>query len=169
MIKLVVFDVDGVITDGTIVVSATGEELKRVNLKDVDAIFEIKRRGYKIAAITGEDKPIVNYFQNRFPWDYFFKGEKKKVDALKQLEIAEGISAGEICYVGDGKYDVEPVAYVGLGICPRDAIFDVTRVAKVVLMQNAGTGCLWELLKILQDYTEQNRRMESQYLKRVVS
>ena len=59
MIRLVIFDIDGVITDGTVIIDEQGNEHKKINLKDVDAVYELHRRGFKIAAITGEDTEIV--------------------------------------------------------------------------------------------------------------
>ena len=100
-IELVVLDIDGVVTDGSITVDSQGKELKKLNLKDVDAIFELHHRGYRIAAITGEDAEIVQYFENRFPWDYFYKGSKTKKDAMKQIEEDTGIGREHICYVMD--------------------------------------------------------------------
>ena len=78
MIKLLVFDIDGVLTDGSIIIDSNGKEQKKINLKDIDAIFCLKRKGYRLAAITGEDKEIVSYFEKRFPWDYFYRGNKCK-------------------------------------------------------------------------------------------
>ena len=75
MIELIVFDIDGVITDGTVIIDSKGRELKQINLKDIDAIFELHRKGYKLAAITGEDTDIVNFFERRFPWKYFLQGK----------------------------------------------------------------------------------------------
>ena len=51
MIELIVFDIDGVITDGSVIIDSNGREQKQINLKDIDAIFELHRRGYKLAAI----------------------------------------------------------------------------------------------------------------------
>ncbi len=153
-IELIVFDIDGVITDGSMIVNADGIEMKRINLKDVDAIFELHRRGYKLAAITGEDTPIVDYFEKRFPWEYFYRGSKTKKDAMLQIEQGTGISAENICYVGDGKYDVEPLRYAGLGICPANAIDAARMTAKMILQNNGGEGCLWELLSILEEYND---------------
>ena len=78
MVELVVFDIDGVLTDGSILVDSRGNEQKRISIKDIDAVYELKRMGFQLAAITGENSPIVAYFQRRFPWDYFFSGCKKK-------------------------------------------------------------------------------------------
>ena len=61
MIRLVVFDIDGVLTDGSIQVDSNGNEQKKINLKDIDAIYELKRKGFLLAAITGEESPIVTY------------------------------------------------------------------------------------------------------------
>ncbi|WP_408072059.1 SIS domain-containing protein [Butyrivibrio sp. JL13D10] len=151
-IELIVFDIDGVITDGSMMVDSNGKELKRINLKDVDAIYELHNRGYKIAAITGEDTEIVKYFEKRFPWEYFMKGSKTKKDAMLQIEEKTGITREHICYVGDGKYDVEPLSYAGLGLCPANAIDKAKNAADMILQNNGGEGCIWELISILEEY-----------------
>ena len=154
MIELIVLDIDGVITDGTVIIDSSGREQKQISLKDVDAIFELHRRGYKLAAITGEDTEIVGYFEKRFPWKYFYRGSKTKKEAMKQIEESTGIHRKNICYVGDGKYDVEPLTYAGLGLCPANAIDRAKRAADIILQNNGGRGCLWELLSILEKYND---------------
>lgn len=156
MIKLVVLDIDGVITDGSVIIDTQGNEQKKINLKDVDAIFELHRQGYKIAAITGEDTPIVTYFQKRFPWDYFYKNNKHKRETMQEIAESEHITLQEICYVGDGKYDIEPLIYAGLGLCPRDAIDWVKEAADIILQNDGGQGCLWELVQILREQNEED-------------
>lgn len=154
MIKLVVFDIDGVLTDGTVIIDCDGNEQKQINLKDVDAVFELHRKGYKLAAITGENTKIVNYFKQRFPWDYFYQGIKTKVETIQQLERELNITNENICYVGDGKYDIEPLMYAGLGICPADAIDKAKGAADIILQNKGGKGCLWEIVSILQRYDD---------------
>ena len=100
MIELIVFDIDGVITDGTVIIDSEGREQKQISLKDIDAIFELHRRGYKLAAITGEDTEIVGYFERRFPWEYFYRGNKTKKETMRLIEENTGISREKICYVG---------------------------------------------------------------------
>lgn len=152
MIELIVLDIDGVITDGTVIIDSHGHEQKQVNLKDIDAIFELHRRGYKLAAITGEDTEIVGYFEGRFPWEFFFRGNKTKKETIQQIEQGTSISRERICYVGDGKYDVEPLMYAGLGLCPANAIDRAKHAADMVLQNDGGKGCLWELISILEKY-----------------
>lgn len=151
-IELVVFDIDGVITDGTITVDSVGRELKKINLKDVDAIYELHRRGFRLAAITGEDTEIVDYFENRFPWEFFYRGKQTKKETMQLIERGTGIRRDKVCYIGDGKYDVEPLAYAGLGVCPADAVGDAKDAADIVLQKKGGDGCIWELLDILEEY-----------------
>lgn len=167
-IRLVVFDIDGVITDGKVLVDAAGREQKCLNQKDIDGIFELKRRGFLLAAITGEDSDIVSYFETRFPWDYFYRGCKEKHVALHELERRTGLGCEQICYIGDGKYDVEPISYAGLGVCPADAVDEAKEVAKIVLHHGGGNGCVWEMVSILERYgKEVSNRRKSRMKKRV--
>lgn len=152
MIKAVLFDIDGVITDGTILIDRDGREMKRISLTDIDAIHDIKRQGYIIGAITGEDTEICNYFKKRFPWDYFYKGKKDKLNAVKEIEKHAGLKADEICYIGDGFYDIEALCYVGLSVCPQNAIPEAVEAAKVCLKKRGGDGCVWELRNLLLEY-----------------
>ncbi len=154
MIKLIVFDIDGVITNGSVIIDSKGTEQKQINLKDIDAIFELHRRGYKLAAITGEDTDIVNYFEKRFPWDYFYRGNKTKKDTLQRIEVETGIDRENICYVGDGKYDVDSLAYAGLGLCPANAIDRARNAADIILQNNGGEGCIWEMISLLEKYND---------------
>lgn len=156
MIELIVFDIDGVITDGSVIIDSNGNEQKQINLKDIDAIFELHRRGYKLVAITGEDTEIVNFFEKRFPWEYFYRGDKTKTETMKQIEQGTGISRENICYVGDGKYDVESLAYAGLGLCPANAIDKAKNAADIILQNDGGKGCIWEIISILEKYNDDN-------------
>lgn len=150
MIKLVIFDIDGVLSDGALIVDSQGNEQKRINLKDVDAIFALVREGYMIAAVTGEDTEIVKYFERRFPWSYFYKGIKKKKQAIEEIVRRSGHGFQETCFIGDGKYDVEAMSSVGFSACPADAVTDVRAAADMVLHNPGGNGCIWELAEILK-------------------
>ncbi len=154
MIELVVFDIDGVITDGSVIIDSNGNEQKQVNLKDIDAIYELRRRGYRLAAITGEDTRIVGYFEKRFPWEFFYRGSKTKKDAMRQIEQGTGVPRERICYVGDGKYDVEPLRYAGIGVCPANAVDTAKGAADIILQNDGGKGCVWELISILERYND---------------
>jgi len=152
MIKLVLLDIDGVMTDGKVLVNSQGEEYKTFCFKDFDAFSELRNRGLSLGAITGEQSPIVNYIKNRVKWDYFYSGAKNKIVFIEEIRQKEKVVLNEICYVGDGKYDIAPLKSVGLAICPNDAIEEVKRVCDVVLSRKSGEGCVWELIKLLDQY-----------------
>ena len=156
MIKCIIFDIDGVITDGKISVDADGIERKNVNLKDLDAIYALKEKDYTIIAITGEDNEKSKYFKERIPWNMFFANKKNKLEVIKKIEKELSIDKDEICYVGDGKYDVSALDYVGLSICPKDAIEKAKESSKYILSKNAGDGGLDEILKYIQIYDGKN-------------
>ena len=157
MIRLIIFDIDGVITDGAMIVDAQGNEQKRISLKDVDAIFALKRADYMIAAVTGEDTEIVSYFEKRFPWDCFYKGIKKKKEAVFEIMDRLACKKEETCFIGDGEYDVEAIREVGLGVCPADAVTNVQNVSDVILHNKGGNGCLWELAEIIKRYNNPDK------------
>lgn len=150
MIQLVVFDIDGVLTDGKVYVDYLGNESKAFRLTEIDALNEIKALGFKIAAITGESTPIVSVFEKKVNWDRFYKGCKNKVEAIKEMENFWVLKPDNICYIGDGKYDIAPIQYVGTGICPDNAIPAVKAVADISLSSKGGEGCVDELLNYLK-------------------
>ena len=71
MIEIVCLDIDGVLTDGLSYIDQNGNEFKSVRLTELDALNDIKKLGYKLAAITDEDTPIVDVFRKRIKWDWF--------------------------------------------------------------------------------------------------
>lgn len=156
MIKVFLMDIDGVLTDGKVIINSHGEEQKRICFKDIDAFREFKSRGLIIGAITGEKTPITEYIRNRVTWDYFYTGAKDKTAIIEEISQKENVSLEEICYIGDGKYDISPLSCVGLAVCPKDAIDEVKKVSHVVLSRNGGDGCVWELISVLDKYNAGN-------------
>ena len=149
MIKAVLLDIDGVLTNGKITVDSNGNELKTIDFKDIDAVFEFKRRGLLVGLITGEATPITEYFRRRFEPEFFYKGCKNKPEALSEILGKTGFTADEVCYVGDGKYDIPVMKLVKFSACPANAISDVKKTAKMQLEHCGGDGCIWELLEKL--------------------
>lgn len=150
MLKAIIFDIDGVLTDGKVTVDSKGNEQKTFSMIDVDAIYRFHNNGVKIAAITGEATPIVDYFESYFPWDYFYKGTKDKVSAIKEIEADSKIPLKDIGYIGDGVNDIAALKYVGFGASPANAIDEVKHISDIVLKKSGGDGCIWELLEFLE-------------------
>jgi len=149
MIKLVLLDIDGVLTNGKVTVDSNGNESKTIDFRDIDAVFEMKRRGLSVGLITGESTPITLYFRERFKPDFFYNGCKDKPGALCEILETTGLTAGEVCYVGDAKYDIPIMKLVGISACPSNAIPEVKELADLRLEHHGGDGCVWELLEWL--------------------
>ena len=155
MIRLLIFDIDGVLTDGSVSIDEAGHEHKSYNLTEIDALNDLRRDGYMLAAITGEDKPIVDVFQRLLPWNVFLRGCKDKVAGIRKLEKHLVVDASEICYIGDGKYDVPAIRYAGLGVAPGNAIAEAKETADIVLEGLGGKNCINELRRLLLSMKKQ--------------
>lgn len=156
MIKLVLLDIDGVLTDGRVTIDSRGQEYKTINFKDIDAVFEMKRQKILVGLLTGEATPITLIFQERFKPDFFYHGCKNKLKALQEIISQAGLSAENVCYVGDAKHDIPVMKLVKLSACPSNAIAEVKALAGIKLSARGGEGCVWELLEWIIKNREKN-------------
>lgn len=150
-IRLIIFDIDGVLTDGNVYVDAEGKETKRFRLTEIDALNSIRALGLDVCAITGEDTPITEVFQKKTEWKVFAKGCKDKLSEVIKIEQRLGLNSSEICYIGDGKYDVEAIRHAGVGVCPQNAIREAKEAADIVLDGRGGESCVYELFQRLKE------------------
>lgn len=148
-VKCAIFDIDGVLTDGKIYVNHLGDELKNYKLTEIDALNDIHGMKILIVAVTGEDTPIVEVFKRRVDWDFFISGCKNKLEAVKQIQNQFFLSREELCYIGDGKYDIPAIKYAGLGVCPSNGIQEAKEAADIVLNGAGGESCIYELYTLL--------------------
>ena len=147
-ISLVLLDVDGVLTDGTVLCSAGGDEKKTLFMRDVDAVFEARRRGLRVGLVTGEETPWVDFVSGRLAVRLVAKGAKDKLVAVRHLAEAAGVGLDAVCYVGDSDRDAPALAAVGLGLAPRDASDEAKRTAAVVLSSPGGKGAVAEAVRL---------------------
>jgi len=156
MIKLILLDIDGVLTDGKVTIDSNGNEYKTISFKDIDAIFEMKRRNILVGFITGEDTPITLFFEKRFKPDFFCKGCKDKVKALEEVMKQTEVDIKDVCYIGDSKNDIPILKLVKLSACPSNAINEVKALANIKLKARGGDGCIWELLECILKVRSKN-------------
>lgn len=150
-----VFDIDGVLTSGSIIVDGSEHIQKSLNMKDIDAIYELSRMGCHIIAMTAEKDSITEWICNRFPWDAFYDGVKDKKKKLADVINKNQIAREKLFYVGDGKKDLLAFELAGTTICPADAISDIRNKADYCLKGKAGSGVLWELIDIVSSRQHQ--------------
>lgn len=143
MIKALIFDIDGVITDGKKYTDGGLQEIKSISYKDLDAVRTFQNENILVGCISGENTIFSRQIAESL--NYSVLGEKDKKKAIEEFSSRYRIDASEICYIGDGKYDIEALRYVGLAVCPYDAIQEVKNIADIVLTTYGGQGCVAEL------------------------
>lgn len=149
MIKIVLSDIDGVLTDGKMWINPTNDFFKSLNYKDFDAVGMLREKKIKFGIITGEENYFTAFVKEKFAPDYFISGCKEKYKIIENIVEKENIRLEETCYIGDGKYDIEAISKVGLGLCPADAIEEVKKVADRIICRKGGEGCLAEVYTLL--------------------
>lgn len=157
MIRVVLFDIDGVLTNGKVMVDSAGKEYKSFDFRDVDAFYTLRNAGIQTGLITGENKPIVNYFKNRFLHEYFYKGCKDKLGAVEEVIAKSGAAPDEICYIGDGKLDLPVFRSLEYTAAPSNAIEEVRKLAKFKLERGGGDGCVMELAALILKHNSREK------------
>jgi 3-deoxy-D-manno-octulosonate 8-phosphate phosphatase (KDO 8-P phosphatase) len=146
-IKTFIFDVDGVLTDGKILITNEGELLRSFDTKDGYAMKCALVQGYKIAIITGgRNQGVEERFKELGLYDIYM-GAHYKLDAFQDLLDNYDLDPETILYIGDDVPDIPVMEKVGLGCCPADAVPDVKAMADYVSHKNGGEGCVRELIE----------------------
>jgi 3-deoxy-D-manno-octulosonate 8-phosphate phosphatase (KDO 8-P phosphatase) len=148
-IRLLVMDVDGVLTDGRMVLSDSGEELKMFHTHDGIGVALAHRAGLRTAMITGETSPIAKARGAKLGVETVILGARRKGEAVDALLGETGLSAESVAYIGDDLLDVPALQRVGLAIAVADAVPDVKAVAHVVTRARGGQGAVRESVELI--------------------
>src|SRR5574344_1813295 len=144
-IKMIAFDCDGVLTDGSLTFDENGIEYKTFNAKDGQGIVMTIKAGIPTALITARKNGTVAYRAKNLGITKLFEGIKNKEKALIELCEEYNILPEEIAYMGDDLPDICVLEKVGLACCPNDAIDDVKNICNFVSTKNGGKGAIREL------------------------
>ena len=146
-IKTFIFDVDGVLTDGKILINSDGQLLRSFDTKDGYAIKCALVKGFKVAIITGgRNEAVRERFEELGIFDIYL-GAHHKLEAYKDLLDNYELNPEEILYIGDDVPDIPVMEKVGLGCCPADEVSDVKAIANYVSHKKGGEGCVRELIE----------------------
>jgi len=146
-IKTFIFDVDGVLTDGKILITNEGELLRSFDTKDGYAMKCALVQGYKIVVISGgRNQGVDERFKELGVFDIYM-GIHYKLDAFQDLLDNYDLDPETILYVGDDVPDIPVMEKVGLGCCPANAVSDVKNMADYVSHKNGGEGCVREIIE----------------------
>lgn len=148
-IKCLVLDVDGVLTDGSIIYTSSGEEIKAFYAQDGLALALAKRCGMKLAIITGRTSPMVERRVKELKFDFLRMGSGNKSQALRELSEETGIPFEHMAYMGDDLNDLGPLSKVGLALAPANGVGEVKEVAHYVTKARGGSGAVREALEMI--------------------
>jgi 3-deoxy-D-manno-octulosonate 8-phosphate phosphatase (KDO 8-P phosphatase) len=146
-IKAFVFDMDGVLTDGSIHCSPTGELLRTFYIKDEYAIKQALKNRYHVAVISGSHNEGAKMGLERFHIKDIFTNEGNKLKRLTDWAKQNKISFDEILYMGDDVLDIKPMKACGIKACPADAAQDVIEIADYVSAFPGGRGCVRDVIE----------------------
>lgn len=150
-IKLVIFDVDGVLTDGRLYVTDGGEEIKAFHSRDGHGMKMLQQTGVKVGIITGRTSNIVSHRMNELGIEHVYQGQKDKVPAFEQLIQALSLDAGEVAYVGDDVVDLPVMRKVGLAIAVQDAHGWVKKHAHWQTPSKGGLGAARDVCELIME------------------
>lgn len=150
-IKIVAFDVDGVMTDGSLTFLEDGREIKTYNAKDGLGVVMLSRAGLVTSIITARDNNAVKLRAEMINIKELYMGQKNKLSALNDLAEKYSLSFDEIAYMGDDLPDICVLDKVGLSCCPNDAVKSVKEKCKFISLYNGGRGAVRELCDFILD------------------
>lgn len=149
-IKLLITDVDGVMTDCGMYYSENGDELKKFNTRDGMAIQLLREQGIKTAIITKENTKIVEQRAKKLKFDEVFQGIEDKMAVLESLKYKYGFDYSEIAYIGDDVNDMPVLKRVGFSFCPNDAVDDVKKICTAIGTEKGGYGVIREFYELMK-------------------
>lgn len=151
MIKLIVLDVDGCLTDGKIIYASDGSEIKNFNVKDGLAISSWIKMGFQAAIITGRESNIVAKRAKELGISHLFQGVKDKESVLKELLERLNLKQYEVGAIGDDLNDYKMLRSVGRSFTPKDGAKEIRELVDTVLTSKGGDGAVREMIDILVD------------------
>ena len=146
-IKMLISDIDGVMTDGGIYYTEGGERIKKFNVYDTMAFTIISEKGIKPAIVYAGESPIVNHVANDLNIEHRYENVTNKYELARELCLKEGISLDHLAFIGDDTNDLELMKNAGLAACPGNApkaIKDLHNV--LVLKRSGGEGAVREFV-----------------------
>lgn len=142
-----IFDVDGVLTDGTITITTSGEQLRRMNIKDGYAMKTAVDAGYNVCIISGGSNEGVRKRLQGLGIKDIYLGAHNKVVQYEEYLHNYNLKADEIIYVGDDIPDHPVMSLVGLPCCPQDAAIEIKAISKYISHNKGGKGCVRDIIE----------------------
>lgn len=146
-VKAFVFDVDGVFTDGSLIVMPGNELIRVMNTRDGYAVKEATRKGYKVCAITGGKSESTKKRLLALGMNEVYLGAEDKVEKLDEFLLMYDLKYEDILYMGDDMPDYEVIQKVGVPTCPHDAVPEIKQFCAYISDKNGGQGCVRDVIE----------------------
>ncbi|MGL5972013.1 MAG: KdsC family phosphatase [Cetobacterium sp.] len=149
MIKLIVLDVDGTLTDGKLYISNLGDEMKAFNVKDGLGITQAISLGKEIAIITGKTSQIVSKRCNELGIKEIHQGIKNKIGVLDSILEKYKISYENVAYMGDDLIDLAVMKKCKIAGAPKDSVEEILHISDFISSKNGGEGAVREFIEYI--------------------
>jgi 3-deoxy-D-manno-octulosonate 8-phosphate phosphatase (KDO 8-P phosphatase) len=146
-ITTLMFDVDGVMTDGKVLVMENGEMIRNINSKDGYALHLAVTKGYRIAVISGGNNLAVQKALSRNGITDVFIRQHDKIACYKEYMETHNLKDEEVLYMGDDLPDHEVMSRVGVATCPQDAAVEIKQICQYVSSKKGGEGCVRDIVE----------------------
>jgi len=148
-IKLLILDVDGVMTDGGIIMDSQGKELKKFNVRDGHGLKLLQRYGIKVAILTGRKSRVVEYRAKDLDIKDVYQKAFNKKEVFEKILKKHKLSADEVAYMGDDIIDIPVLKRVGFSAAVADAVDVVKKSVDYVAKNNGGKGAVREVCEMI--------------------
>jgi 3-deoxy-D-manno-octulosonate 8-phosphate phosphatase (KDO 8-P phosphatase) len=146
-IKTLLFDVDGVLTNGQVFLMESGEFIRNMNSKDGFALQLAVKKGYRIGIITGGNSQIVKKALAGLGIEDIFLSQHDKLQCYKDYINEHSLNEDEILFMGDDLPDYEVMQRVGLAVCPNNSAHEIKEICTYISGRNGGEGCVRDVVE----------------------
>jgi 3-deoxy-D-manno-octulosonate 8-phosphate phosphatase (KDO 8-P phosphatase) len=163
-IKLLAMDVDGVLTNGSIIISSDGVESKSFNFLDGHGIKMWQRTGMKVALISGRESVVTKIRAEELGIDFLYQPCKKKLECFEKLLKETDLQAKNIAYIGDDLLDLPVLKRVGFAVAVANAVDELKHAAHYITSRTGGAGAVREVIEYILKNTGQWDALMERYL-----
>lgn len=162
-LRLLILDVDGVLTDGRIVINDHGEESKFFDVKDGHGLKVLMRCGLEVVWITGRKSHVVEYRAKDLGVQEYHQLIWNKVEVYEEILVRKGLAPAEVAYVGDDIVDIPLLKRVGFAVAVNDAVSEAKQAAHYITSQRGGRGAVREVCDLILQGQEKWDRLLARY------
>ncbi len=163
-INTFIFDVDGVLTDGTVTIMTNGDMLRRMNIKDGYALKTAVDAGFNVFVISGGTNEGVRVRLKNLGLNDIYLGAHNKIEQFNDYLHKKDISAKNVLYMGDDIPDAPVMKLVGLPTCPQDAAPEIKAISKYISHKMGGKGAVRDVIEqVLKVHDKWNNNFDAKY------